>query len=77
VVVWLKAPLVPLMISGLVPVGVLLLVVILRFVLPLPVTVVGVKVALERDGKPVTLKLTVPLKPFDGVIVTRKVTLEP
>lgn len=78
VVVLLKVPLVPLMVSALVPLGVLLLVVMVRVeVQDGPLADVGLKVAVERDGNPVTLKLTLLEKPLIGVIVTRKLTLEP
>ena len=42
-----------------------------------PLADVGLKVAVERDGNPVTLKLTLLEKPLIGVIVTGKLTLEP
>ena len=77
-VVWLKEPLVPVIVSVLVPVGVLLLVVILRIeVQGGPLADTGLKLALEWDGNPVTLKLTLLEKPLMGVIVTVKLTLEP
>ena len=37
---------------------------------PLPVTEGGLKFALVREGKPLTLKVTVPEKPFTGMTVT-------
>ncbi len=37
---------------------------------PEPVIEEGLKLALERCGNPLTLKLTVPLNPFDGITVT-------
>ena len=77
-VVWLKVPLVPLMVSVLVPVGVLPLVVIVRVeVHDGPLADLGLKLAVERDGSPVTLRLTLPEKPLRGVTVTRKLTFEP
>ena len=58
--------------------GVLLLVEIVRVeVHDGPLADVGLKLAVERDGNPVTLKLTLLEKPLIGVIVTRKLTLEP
>jgi hypothetical protein len=37
---------------------------------PEPVTEAGLKVALAPTGNPVALKVTIPLKPPDGVTVT-------
>ncbi len=37
----------------------------------------GLKPALARDGRPLTLKVTAPVKPLLGVIVTTYVTLPP
>jgi hypothetical protein len=66
------------MVSILVPVGVLLLVVILRIEVQAgPLADAGLKLALERDGNPVTLKLTLLENPLMGAIVTVKLTLEP
>jgi hypothetical protein len=71
VVVWLNVPLVPLMVSVLVPVGVLLLVEILRVDVQVDaLTDVGLKLALVWDGNPVTLRPTLLEKPLMGVIVT-------
>jgi hypothetical protein len=36
---------------------------------PLPVTVVGLKLAVAPVGSPETLKLTVPLNPFTAAVV--------
>ena len=41
-----------------------------RVEVPEPVTELGLKFALVRFGSPLTLKLTMPLKPPEGVIVT-------
>jgi hypothetical protein len=41
-----------------------------RVVVPCPETEVGVNEALAPEGKPLTEKLTVLEKPFEGVIVT-------
>ena len=77
-VVLLKEPLVPLIVRVLVPLDVLLLVVMVRVEAHEgPLADVGLKVAVERDGNPVTLKFTLLAKPLSGVIVTRKLTLEP
>ena len=65
-------------VSVLVPAGVLLLVEIVRVeVHDGPVAELGLKLAFDRDGSPVTLKLTVPENPLSGVTVTAKLTLEP
>jgi hypothetical protein len=78
VVAVLKAPLVPLMVKVLVPAGVLPLVEIVRVdVQDGPVADLGLKLAVARDGSPVTLKPTVPAKPLSGVTVTRMLTFEP
>lgn len=37
---------------------------------PEPVTEVGEKVAVAPEGKPVTLKLTFPVNPYEGVTLT-------
>ena len=52
-----------------VPVGVVLLVVTVIVEEPDVVTDVGLKLALAPDGNPLALKLTVPVKPPDGVTV--------
>ena len=66
------------MVSVLGPVGVLLLVEIVRVeVHDGPLANWGLKLAVERDGSPVTLKLTLPEKPLRGVTVTTKLTFEP
>ena len=68
----------PLMISALVPVGVFPLVVIVSVeVHDGPVADLGLKLAVERAGMPVTLNLTLPAKPFSGVTVTVKLTFDP
>ena len=71
-------PLVPLIVSTLVPVGVLPLVDNVRVeVQEGPLADLGLKVAVAWDGSPVTLKLTLPAKPLRGVTVTRNLALEP
>jgi hypothetical protein len=57
-------------VSGELPAGVVLLVVTVMVEVPEPVTVVGLKLALAPAGNPPALKVTVPEKPPDGVIVT-------
>jgi hypothetical protein len=51
------------------PTGVLVLVVTVIVDDPVPVTVVGLKVAVAPVGSPLALKVTTPLKPPDGVTV--------
>lgn len=60
----------PVIFSVNVPRGVLERVVIVSLEVPEPVTDVGLNVAVVREGKPLTLKLTVPLKPLSAVTVT-------
>jgi hypothetical protein len=69
VVVWTKVPLVPVMVRVELPTGVLALVVTVIVDDPVPVTVVGLKVAVAPVGSPLALKVTIPLKPPEGVIV--------
>jgi hypothetical protein len=61
---------VPVTVNVKVPLGVLLLVVTVMVEEPLPVTDGGLKVAVVRDGKPFTLRFTVPENPFAAVTVT-------
>ena len=70
-------PLVPLMLKVNVPEGVCLVVEIVVTVVPLPVTEVGLNVAVVPAGKPLTLKVTTPLNPFCGVTVAVYVVLDP
>jgi len=63
-------PLVPLILKLKLPVEVELLVVIVIVDVPWPVTEPGLKLALELDGKPRTLKVTAPLKPLIAATVT-------
>ena len=66
------------MVTTFVPVGVFFAVVSVRVVLPdPPLTLVGLNDAFTRCGRPLTLKLTVPVKPFTGVIVTVNVPAVP
>ena len=44
---------------------------------PEPVTDVGLKLALDREGNPLTLKLTTPLNPPEPVTVTMEVACDP
>ena len=63
-------PLVPFTVSVNVPVGELEAVVTVMVVLPEPVTEVGLNDADDLEGRPVTLNVTVPLKPEAPVTVT-------
>ena len=67
---WTTLPLVPLMVNTKVPRGVLDLVLTVIVDVPPPFTDAGLKLAVVREGKPLTLKLTAPEKPFKGVTVT-------
>jgi hypothetical protein len=58
------------MVSVEVPTVALRLTVILIVEVPEPVTLDGVNVALTRFGRPVTLRVTVPVNPFTAVMVT-------
>jgi hypothetical protein len=62
-------PLVPVIVIENVPVGVVLLVVTVIVEEPDVVTDVGLKPALAPAGNPLALRLTVPVKPPDGVTV--------
>ena len=63
-------PLVPVMVNGKLPVGVVLAVVTVMVDEPDVVTDVGVKLAVAPAGSPLTPKVTVPVNPPDGVTVT-------
>ena len=64
-----KPPLVAEMVRVKVPVGVLRMVLTVRVDEPDVVMDEGLKLVFARRGSPLTLKLTVPLKPEPGVIV--------
>jgi hypothetical protein len=70
VVECVRLPLVPVIVSVLVPVGVLERVERVSVEVPEPVTDVGLNVALVREGRLLTLKLTLPLNPLIAVTVT-------
>ncbi len=57
----------PVTVSVYVPAGVVLLVVTVIEEEPDPVTDVGLKLALAPEGRPLALKVTVPVKPFSAV----------
>jgi hypothetical protein len=69
VVAWTRVPLVPVIVRVELPTGVLALVVTVMVDDPVPVTVVGLKLAVTPVGNPLALKVTIPLKPPDGVTV--------
>ena len=60
----------PVIVNVDVPLGVFLLVATVRVEEPEPVTEPGLKLPVARKGNPLTLKLTVPENPPDGVTVT-------
>ena len=64
--VWTRAPLVPVIVSGYVPAGVLDAVLTESVELP----VAGLKLPLDPAGNPVTFHETLPLKPLTGATVT-------
>ena len=76
-VAWLKAPLVPVIVSVFVPAGVLLAVVMVSVLDPDPAMELGLKLAVAREGSPLTLRLTVPVNPFSAPTVTLYVVLDP
>jgi hypothetical protein len=63
VVLWTRLPLVPVIANVYVPVGVVVAVVTVSVDVPEPLTEVGLNVPVAPVGKPVTLNVTVPLKP--------------
>ena len=69
-VVLCVTPLVPRILMEKVPVDVDALVVIVKVEVPLPVTEVGLKLAVEFAGNPRTENDTVPLKPLSAVTFT-------
>ena len=70
VAVWLRLPLVPVIVSVELPVGVVLAVVTVIVEEPEVVTDEGLKLAAAPAGNPAALKLTVPVNPFNGATVT-------
>lgn len=67
--VCVSEPLVPVMVNGKLPVGVVVLVVTVNVELPEVFTEPGLNDALAPAGSPLALRATVPVKPPDGVIV--------
>ena len=74
-----RLPLVPVIVNVRVPVGVCLVVDSVRVELPAggSVTEGGVNVWLVFAGEPLTLNVTLPANPFEGVAVTAYVVLLP
>ena len=70
VVVRMRAPLAPVMVSVGLPTGVFAAVVTVSVAVPEPLTVVGVNAPVAFAGNPVTLRFTVPAKPFTAPTVT-------
>jgi hypothetical protein len=70
VVVCVKLPLVPVIVSVDVPTGVLPVVVTVNVELPVPVTVPGEKAAVAPAGNPLTLSAMEPEKPENAVVWT-------
>src|ERR1019366_8956801 len=75
--VWVKLPLVPVMVSGYVPSGVVELVVTVSVEVPDPVTVAGEKLAVAPAGSPLALSVTTPLNPFSAPMLVVKVVAFP
>ena len=69
-VLWLRLPLVPLMVSGNDPVVAVLEAVTVSVEVPPPVTDAGLMDPLAPAPKPAALRLTVPVKPFVAVTVS-------
>ena len=69
--VWVEPPLVPVIVSANVPRGVFVLV--LTVSVDVVVVGLGLNDAVVREGSPVTLRLTEPVNPFNGLIVTEYV----
>ena len=67
--VWIRLPLVPVIVNGKLPAGVAVLVVTVIVEDPDVVTDDGLKLAVAPEGSPLTLKVTVPVNPPDGVTV--------
>src|SRR5271165_1151542 len=68
-VVCVRLPLVPVMVTVDVPTGVVPLVVTVSVELPDPVTVAGTKFAVVPDGNPLALSVTTPPNPFNAPIL--------
>ena len=67
---WVRVPLVPVIVSVYVPVGVELEVPADKVVDPKPGIELGLKVAVAPEGNPPTPKVTAPENPFEGDTLT-------
>jgi hypothetical protein len=67
---WLRAPLVPVIVSVEVPAGVAPVVLTVSVDVPAPVTDAGLNEAVAPAGRPLAARFTVPEKPLDAPIVT-------
>src|SRR6202790_5058198 len=67
---WVRLPLVPVMVTVEVAVGVVPSVVTVSVEVPLPLMVAGEKLAVAPAGKPLALRVTVPANPFRAPTVT-------
>jgi hypothetical protein len=70
VVEWLTVLPMPVMVMVLAPLLALLAGCTVKVEVPDPVTDAGLKLAVTREGSPLTLRLTVPVNPFTAPIVT-------
>src|SRR5581483_6541542 len=73
----LRLPLVATILSGYVPAAVALLVLTVTVEEPGPVTLEGVKVAVDPEGRPFNERVTVPANPFEGETLAVYVVLLP
>jgi len=67
--VCVRLPLVPVIVNGTLPAGVVEADVTVNVEEPEVVTDVGLKLAVAPNGRPLTLNVTVPLNPADGITV--------
>src|SRR5438067_2425302 len=72
-----RLPLVPVTVSVYVPAGVAELVVTDKVEEPEVVTDIGLKLPVAPDGNPLALRFTLPVNPFNALIVVVKVALFP
>jgi hypothetical protein len=66
---WIRPPLVPVIVSVLVPAGVFVAVVTVNMEEPEPLTEVGLKLLVAPEGSPLSVKPTLPLNPFNALTV--------
>ena len=74
---WIRLPLVPVIVNGKLPVGAVAPDVTVIVDDPDVATDTGLKVAVAPDGSPLTLNVTVPENPVDGVTVAVKLVTVP